>query len=84
MATVNFMQLDLGDLASVGVFTKQFADKYDRLDCLINNAGIMAAPFGKTKGIPHSSSQSRYNFLLILLLEYLMPRNFKRALIMHT
>ena len=42
------MQLDLSDLASVRRFADQFISDYARLDILINNAGIMVPPFGKT------------------------------------
>ncbi len=42
------MRLDLSDLASVRCFADEFASHYNRLDILINNAGIMAIPFGKT------------------------------------
>lgn len=42
------MQLDLGDLDSVSNFASEFQAKYDRLDLLINNAGIMVPPYGKT------------------------------------
>lgn len=41
--------MDLGSLASIRAFSSEFLDKYDRLDALINNAGIMACPFAKTK-----------------------------------
>jgi len=47
-AQVELMQLDLSDLASVRRFADEFSSHYDRLDILINNAGIMAIPFGKT------------------------------------
>ncbi len=40
--------LDLSDLASVRHFADEFTSHYDRLDILINNAGIMMTPFGKT------------------------------------
>lgn len=46
--TVVVMQLDLGDLGSVRGFAAAFQDRYDRLDLLINNAGIMAPPLGRT------------------------------------
>ena len=47
-AKAELMQLDLSDLASVRRFAGEFASQYDRLDILINNAGIMAPPLGKT------------------------------------
>jgi NAD(P)-dependent dehydrogenase (short-subunit alcohol dehydrogenase family) len=49
-AKVELMQLDLSDLASVRRFAGEFTGHYDRLDLLINNAGIMMTPFGKTTG----------------------------------
>jgi NADP-dependent 3-hydroxy acid dehydrogenase YdfG len=39
-----FMELDLMDLQSVKNFTIKFFNKYQRLDALVNNAGIMALP----------------------------------------
>ena len=41
---VEVRQLDLQDLSSV----RQFADGIDKVDVLINNAGIMATPFALT------------------------------------
>lgn len=45
-ADVEFRPLDLADLSSV----RQFAKSYEthRLDLLINNAGVMALPYGRT------------------------------------
>jgi NAD(P)-dependent dehydrogenase (short-subunit alcohol dehydrogenase family) len=43
------LPLDLSDLASVRAFAAAFRAAYDRLDLLINNAGIMFTPYGKTK-----------------------------------
>lgn len=40
--------LDLSDLASIHRFANEFAGRYDRLDILINNAGIMMTPLGRT------------------------------------
>ena len=42
------MQLDLNDLESVKTFVHNFSQKYDKLDILLNNAGIMALPERKT------------------------------------
>ncbi|MFB5676518.1 oxidoreductase [Paenibacillus terreus] len=42
------MALDLGDLASVRAFATDFRQNYQRLDLLINNAGVAHPPYGKT------------------------------------
>ena len=44
-ATVGLVQLDLGDLDSVDRFFAQFCATHDKLDLLINNAGVMATPY---------------------------------------
>lgn len=41
-----FQRLDLGDLASVRAFAAEFEG--DRLDLLVNNAGVMALPYAQT------------------------------------
>jgi len=47
-ANVEVMQLDLSNLDSVRQFAEAFRAKHSRLDLLINNAGIMVPPYGKT------------------------------------
>lgn len=47
-ATVDVMHLDVGDLRSVRAFAADFQAKYDRLDVLLNNAGVMAIPRQET------------------------------------
>lgn len=41
---LEFMPLDLNDLTSVQNFVIQFTKKYQKVDTLINNAGIMMLP----------------------------------------
>jgi NAD(P)-dependent dehydrogenase (short-subunit alcohol dehydrogenase family) len=48
-ADVKAMQLDLADLNSVRGFANEFTQQYDRLDLLINNAGVMVPPHNKTR-----------------------------------
>ncbi|KAK1968516.1 short chain dehydrogenase [Colletotrichum sublineola] len=45
---VEVIELDLGSLESVRRGAKEFLGKSDRLNVLINNAGVMACPKGKT------------------------------------
>ena len=43
-ATVSQSALDLADLDSVRAFAERFRDEHERVDLLVNNAGVMAPP----------------------------------------
>lgn len=47
-AKLDLMNLDNADLSSVQAFADTFKQKYDRLDILMNNAGVMAIPRQET------------------------------------
>jgi NAD(P)-dependent dehydrogenase (short-subunit alcohol dehydrogenase family) len=47
-ADVEVAHLDLAELSSVRAFAQEFLARHERLDLLVNNAGIMAAPYRKT------------------------------------
>ncbi len=46
---VEFMPLDLASLASVEGFAEAFLARFDRLDVLVNNAGVMMTPRRNTE-----------------------------------
>lgn len=48
-APAEILQLDLASQASVHRFVDEFKAKYDRLDVLVNNAGIMWVSYGTTE-----------------------------------
>ncbi len=47
-ATVDVRRLDLADLAGVAAFADALAGEHDRLDLLVNNAGLMAVDEART------------------------------------
>ena len=46
---ISFMELDLADLSSIEGFSKELIADFERLDVLINNAGVMIPPKSRTK-----------------------------------
>ncbi|MGI9174414.1 MAG: oxidoreductase [Rhodothermales bacterium] len=48
-ASAELMQLDLSSLDAVRQFAEAYLAKHDRLDLLINNAGVMVPPFSTTE-----------------------------------
>ncbi|OHF04122.1 hypothetical protein CORC01_00461 [Colletotrichum orchidophilum] len=46
---IKYLELDLGSFAAIKKSAEAFLDSSDRLDILINNAGLMATPPGLTK-----------------------------------
>lgn len=47
-AQLDILELDLASLNSIAQFSHSFCQKYQRLDVLINNAGVMACPYAYT------------------------------------
>lgn len=72
---IDFMALDLADLEQVRAFSASVHARFDRLDLLINNAGVMIPPASKTKqdfelqfGVNHIGHFALTGLLLDLLL----------------
>jgi NAD(P)-dependent dehydrogenase (short-subunit alcohol dehydrogenase family) len=73
-ADIIVMELDLANLKSIREFTEKIKRQYNRLDLLINNAGVMVPPYSKTKdgfelqfGTNHLSHFALSGLLLDLL-----------------
>jgi len=74
-ADLEVLEIDLSKLQSVRSFAKAYQSKYDRLDVLINNAGVMMPPYSKTEDGFELQFAANYlgHFLLTgLLLETLL------------
>lgn len=48
-ALLDIVQLDLSSFKSIKTFSNTILKKYDKLDVLLNNAGIMNVPYGSTE-----------------------------------
>lgn len=71
-ASLEIMILDLNSLESVREFADTFNANHNKLDLLINNAGIMIPPFGKTEDGFESQMGVNY-FSHFLLTGLLLP-----------
>ncbi len=78
------MHLDLADLDSVRAFAAAFSQKYDRLDALINNAGILGRRREETtQGYERSFGVNYLGaFLLTLLLLPLLEKSEQGRIVM--
>jgi NAD(P)-dependent dehydrogenase (short-subunit alcohol dehydrogenase family) len=47
-SNLQFMKLDLANIESIKHFADAFIEEYEKLDILINNAGVMALPLRRT------------------------------------
>ncbi|WP_329249360.1 oxidoreductase [Streptomyces sp. NBC_01478] len=88
-AEAQFRRLDLGDLSSVREFAANFP--YERLDLLVNNAGVMAMPYGTTVdgfetqfGVNHLGHFALTGLLLPALLDAPDARIVTLSSFMHT
>ncbi|MBU9711200.1 oxidoreductase [Evansella tamaricis] len=87
---MDVLYLDLTKLSSVHAFVGEFKQKYNNLDLLINNAGVMIPPFTKTEdgfelqfGANHLGHFALTGLLLPLLEKSTAPRVVTLSSIAH-
>lgn len=75
-SVLDLIQLDLSSLAKINEFSQKYKERYDRLDLLINNAGLMFTPNEKTQdgfelqlGVNHLGHFALTGLLLDLLMK---------------
>lgn len=80
-AQIDVVELDLADLASVARAAAELAERYQRIDLLLNNAGVMAPPrtltaqgFELQFGVNHLGHYALTRLLLPLLRASTSPR----------
>jgi NAD(P)-dependent dehydrogenase (short-subunit alcohol dehydrogenase family) len=76
------VHLNLASLASVRTFADDFKAKHDKLDLLVNNAGVMAIPYRKTEDgfeMQFGTNHLGHFALTGLLLEPLLATNKSRV-----
>jgi NAD(P)-dependent dehydrogenase (short-subunit alcohol dehydrogenase family) len=83
---VELLEMDLNSLESVRAAAKIFLSKSDRLNVLVDNAGIMAAPYSKTKdgfesqfGINHLAHFLFFNLVKDTMLKSSTPEFHSRV-----
>lgn len=81
--TAEFMPLDLSSLASVRAFADALAANRERVDVLVNNAGIMIPPYALTTDGFESQFQVNHlsHYLLTRLLVPLLERSAAPAVV---
>lgn len=72
-----FIKLDLSKLSSIKNFVLEFKSKFNKLDILINNAGVMFSEYRETEEGFESCIGVNFIghlFLTVLLLDYFIPK----------
>jgi NAD(P)-dependent dehydrogenase (short-subunit alcohol dehydrogenase family) len=72
---ISLLELELGSLRQIASAVETFGQSFDRLDLLINNAGIMACPQGKTEDgfeLQFGTNHIGHFYFTNLMVPYLM------------
>ena len=81
---VTVMQLDLNSFDSINAFADEFKQKYDRLDILMNNAGIMTTPYFQTvDGLEGQMGTNHFGHFLLTAKLFELIKNTPEARIVN-
>lgn len=87
---INVLKLDLGSLKSIKSFVEEVTSNYEKVDILINNAGVMMSPYSKTEdgfdlqmGTNHLGHFALTGLLMPLILKSPHPRVVATSSIAH-
>jgi len=83
-AKLVLMPLDLSSFKSIHAFSDAFHKKYQRIDILLNNAGIMMTPFGLTvDGLEQQQGVNHFGHFLLTSLLFDLIKQSKEARIVN-
>lgn len=82
-AKLVIIPLDLGSFSSIHHFAKELHKRYDKIDVLLNNAGIMMTPYGTTvDGLEQQQGINHFgHFLLTSLLFDLLDQDSETRIV---
>lgn len=84
-ANIDVLELDLSDLESVKRFSSVFHQKYNRLDILLNNAGIMTNPYQRTaQGLESQIGVNHFGHYALTGLLFDLLKSTKASVIVNT
>lgn len=67
-ALLDIIELDLTSFKSIKSFTDKVIEKYEKLDVLLNNAGIMTVPYGSTEdGLELQTGVNHFGHFLLTM-----------------
>ncbi len=75
-ADIDVLQLDLASKKSIKNFVSEYQKKYQKIDVLLNNAGIMTTPYGLTAdGLEQQQGVNHFGHFYLTALLFKMIKN---------
>ena len=84
-AKVKFIELNLGSKASIKKFVESFSAQYNKIDVLLNNAGVMTTPYLLTEdGLEFQQGINHFGHFYLTALLFKTIKNTPNARIVNT